>query len=43
MSRPPLTGLRVLDVSHNLAGPLTAMHLGDLLRLYPDLPTALDT
>lgn len=30
MSRPPLTGLRVLDVSHNLAGPLTAMHLGDL-------------
>jgi crotonobetainyl-CoA:carnitine CoA-transferase CaiB-like acyl-CoA transferase/acylphosphatase len=30
MSRPPLRGLRVLDVSHNLAGPLTAMHLGDL-------------
>ena len=30
MSRPPLTGLRVLDVSHNLAGPLAAMHLGDL-------------
>jgi crotonobetainyl-CoA:carnitine CoA-transferase CaiB-like acyl-CoA transferase len=30
MSRPPLSGLRVLDVSHNLAGPLTAMHLGDL-------------
>ena len=30
MSRPPLTGLRVLDLSHNLAGPLTAMHLGDL-------------
>ena len=22
--------------------PWTAMHLGDLLRLYPDLPTALD-
>jgi crotonobetainyl-CoA:carnitine CoA-transferase CaiB-like acyl-CoA transferase len=30
VSRPPLSGLRVLDVSHNLAGPLTAMHLGDL-------------
>jgi crotonobetainyl-CoA:carnitine CoA-transferase CaiB-like acyl-CoA transferase len=30
MSRPPLSGLRVLDLSHNLAGPLTAMHLGDL-------------
>ena len=30
MNRPPLSGLRVLDVSHNLAGPLTAMHLGDL-------------
>ncbi len=30
MADPPLTGLRVLDVSHNLAGPLTAMHLGDL-------------
>jgi crotonobetainyl-CoA:carnitine CoA-transferase CaiB-like acyl-CoA transferase len=27
---PPLTGLRVLDLSHNLAGPLTGMHLGDL-------------
>ena len=26
----PLTGIRVLDVSHNLAGPLTGMHLGDL-------------
>lgn len=30
MGAPPLTGLRVLDLSHNLAGPLTAMHLGDL-------------
>ena len=30
MSQPPLTGLRVLDVSHNLAGPLTTLHLGDL-------------
>ncbi|WP_217915086.1 CaiB/BaiF CoA transferase family protein [Miltoncostaea marina] len=30
MGPPPLTGLRVLDCSHNLAGPLTAMHLGDL-------------
>ena len=30
MSPPPLSGLRVLDLSHNLAGPLTAMHLGDL-------------
>jgi crotonobetainyl-CoA:carnitine CoA-transferase CaiB-like acyl-CoA transferase len=30
VTEPPLTGLRVLDVSHNLAGPLTAMHLGDL-------------
>jgi crotonobetainyl-CoA:carnitine CoA-transferase CaiB-like acyl-CoA transferase len=30
VSAPPLTGLRVLDLSHNLAGPLTAMHLGDL-------------
>ena len=30
MARPPLSGLRVLDLSHNLAGPLTAMHLGDL-------------
>ncbi len=30
MGPPPLSGLRVLDLSHNLAGPLTAMHLGDL-------------
>ena len=30
MARPPLSGLRVLDLSHNLAGPLTTMHLGDL-------------
>jgi crotonobetainyl-CoA:carnitine CoA-transferase CaiB-like acyl-CoA transferase len=30
VSRPPLSGLLVLDLSHNLAGPLTAMHLGDL-------------
>jgi crotonobetainyl-CoA:carnitine CoA-transferase CaiB-like acyl-CoA transferase len=30
VSRPPLSGLSVLDLSHNLAGPLTAMHLGDL-------------
>jgi crotonobetainyl-CoA:carnitine CoA-transferase CaiB-like acyl-CoA transferase len=30
MSPPPLSGLRVLDLSHNLAGPLTAMHLADL-------------
>lgn len=30
MSPPPLAGLRVLDLSHNLAGPLTAMHLGDM-------------
>jgi crotonobetainyl-CoA:carnitine CoA-transferase CaiB-like acyl-CoA transferase len=30
MPGPPLAGLKVLDLSHNLAGPLTAMHLGDL-------------
>ncbi len=30
MSRPPLSGLRALDLTHNLAGPLTGMHLGDL-------------
>lgn len=30
MAAAPLTGIRVLDISHNLAGPLTAMHLGDL-------------
>jgi crotonobetainyl-CoA:carnitine CoA-transferase CaiB-like acyl-CoA transferase len=30
VAEPPLTGLRILDLSHNLAGPLTAMHLGDL-------------
>jgi crotonobetainyl-CoA:carnitine CoA-transferase CaiB-like acyl-CoA transferase len=30
MTGAPLTGIRVLDVSHNLAGPLTGMHLGDL-------------
>lgn len=30
MAAAPLTGIRVLDVSHNLAGPLTGMHLGDL-------------
>jgi crotonobetainyl-CoA:carnitine CoA-transferase CaiB-like acyl-CoA transferase len=29
-SEPPLTGLRLLEVSHGLAGPLTAMHLADL-------------
>lgn len=26
----PLAGVRVLDITHNLAGPLTAMHLADL-------------
>jgi len=30
VSTAPLTGIRVLDVSHNLAGPLTGMHLADL-------------
>ena len=30
MAGGPLTGIRVLDISHNLAGPLTGMHLGDL-------------
>lgn len=30
MTTGPLSGIRVLDVSHNLAGPLTGMHLGDL-------------
>jgi len=30
MDRAPLAGVRVLDVSHNLAGPLTGMHLADL-------------
>lgn len=27
---PPLHGVQVLDISHNLAGPLATMHLGDL-------------
>lgn len=30
MAAPPLAGIRVLDISHNLAGPLTGMHLADL-------------
>lgn len=30
VSAAPLSGVRVLDVSHTLAGPLAAMHLGDL-------------
>lgn len=30
MSDGPLAGVTVLDVAHNLAGPLTAMHLADL-------------
>lgn len=30
MTAGPLSGVRVLDVSHTLAGPLTGMHLGDL-------------
>ena len=30
MDGAPLTGIHVLDASHNLAGPLTGMHLGDL-------------
>jgi formyl-CoA transferase len=30
MDGAPLSGIRVLDVSHNLAGPLTGMHLADL-------------
>jgi crotonobetainyl-CoA:carnitine CoA-transferase CaiB-like acyl-CoA transferase len=30
MSDGPLAGIRVLDVAHNLAGPLTGMHLADL-------------
>jgi len=30
MSQGPLRGLRVLEVTHNLAGPLAGMHLGDL-------------
>jgi formyl-CoA transferase len=30
VSATPLEGTRVLDVTHNLAGPLTGMHLADL-------------
>ncbi len=30
MAVGPLSGVRVLDISHSLAGPLTGMHLGDL-------------